>query len=44
MPHFIASLSGGTAAFADLDTVKRIALQKFNYHINDNERETGKVY
>lgn len=36
--------SGGTAAFADYDSVKRIALQKFNYHINDNERETNKVY
>jgi len=36
--------SGGTTAFADLETVKRIAQQKFNYHLHDNERETDKVY
>lgn len=36
--------SGGTAAFEDLNTVKRIALQKFNYHLHDHERETDKVY
>ncbi|CAN5667633.1 PfkB family carbohydrate kinase [soil metagenome] len=36
--------SGGTTAFADIDTVKRIALQKFNYHLHDNERQTDKVY
>lgn len=36
--------SGGTAAFTDIDTVKRIALQKFNYHIHDHERKTRKVY
>lgn len=36
--------SGGTNAFADLDTVKRIALQKFNYHLHDNERKIDKVY
>jgi len=36
--------TGGTTAFADLETVKRIALQKFNYHLHDNERKTDKVY
>jgi sugar/nucleoside kinase (ribokinase family) len=36
--------SGGTTAFADYDTVKRIALQKFNFHIYDNEETTGSIF
>ncbi len=35
--------SGGTTAFADLDTVKRIALQKFNFDINDYEKQNSKL-
>ena len=36
--------SGGTTAFADLDTVKRIALQKFNYSLHDNERKISRMF
>jgi sugar/nucleoside kinase (ribokinase family) len=36
--------SGGTTAFADYDTVKRIAIQKFNFHIYDNEKEAGRIF
>ena len=36
--------SGGTAAFTDLETVKRIALQKFNYSLHDNERKFSQLF
>lgn len=31
--------SGGTTAFADIETVKRIALQKFNFDMNEYEKK-----
>lgn len=35
---------GGTTAFADIDTVKRIALQKFKFDINEYEKQISKLY